>query len=164
METEANIDVLGYELGAGIHLAKLDDVKKVVSEVNKYRYVAWNQNANIKTDVNGNASFAIGDVLPVGKRLRIYRILIWADGYTPGAAYVNAATWVGIFDAPGQGIESLIDVSPETDGAQVFPSIATYNKHNAPMTVGGKQLFVGVFSGPPSTNVSVFMRGELTAL
>lgn len=115
------------------------------------------------TDGNGNLTERVYDVED-GKIFSASMIILWADGFTPAAPYVNVATWAGIFHGNQPAAANLADFAPLSPGGQVFPGVFKYGLHDSPEWKAPDNVTLGVFSGPPNTNVTCLLFGELRSI
>jgi hypothetical protein len=150
---------LAFELDAGVKMEVVtkDDLEKALRNSRVKRETIW-EGASGATDSSGNLSLPILDI-PIGKLLVLERLILWADGFDPDT--VSTTGWFGLYHGRGQNPGQLADFSPQSSGAQVFPSLAEYNHNNAPRFKGGETMvgeFVGVVA---STNVAVLIQACL---
>lgn len=132
-------------------------IKRAVERNHIEKLTIWIPASN-STDSSGNLSLPVYKV-PDGKILILERLLLWMDGFDPDT--VSTAGWVGIFHGPGANPGSMADFSPQSLGAQVFPSQAEYNHNNAPRFNGSDIVYAEFRGVVASTNVSVILQGCL---
>jgi hypothetical protein len=111
------------------------------------------------TDAAGFLQTELGRI-PDGQRYTVDRIFMWADGFTPGAAYVNAAAWAAVYDGAGSNPANLIFFAPAIAGQQLFPFLYNF-PGDVPQVEGGNVISLRVITGPVSTGISVFLTGRL---
>lgn len=121
-----------------------------------------------QTDANGNLVMRVYDVTD-GKEFSLFKALLIADGFTPASPYVNAAAWCGIYHGnPGNpgaiGMGNLADFAPSSPGGQIFPSTFEYGSSQAPEFRAPDNVGFGLISGPPSTNITILLFGELRSI
>jgi hypothetical protein len=158
---------LEVEGSLGIELATLDDMKEMhnqyleAAKVPYYERVQYTQQG--LTDATGNLGLRVYDV-PDGKTFFLYKLIQWADGFTPAKIFASANGWTGIFHGNQPSAANLADFAPYTPGNQIFPLTAEYNETAAPEFRQNDNLFFQVNAGPISTNISVLIFGELRDL
>lgn len=118
-----------------------------------------------KTDANGNAEFLVGGG-PVGKDVTIGRIVVIADGYTPGNPWQGvtgvSGSWFGIFSGKGQNLGTMPTFQPYPPATLYLPAIAEFSGHNAIPFEGKEEIYFAINNGPVSTNLTVILTVWMT--
>lgn len=115
-----------------------------------------------KTDASGNLDLEVYSN-PQGRKLRIGRVVVLADGYTPAVPYLDSTgntTWYGIYTTQnGGGI--LKDFFPYTASKTqpLFPNLAEYSGLNALQFDYQDKVFFHLVGGPATTNITVCITG-----
>jgi hypothetical protein len=143
----------------GVELASKKDIEAMMRDHTPYINKVFRPYSAV-TDANGNLLSRIYDVED-GKIFSIGKAILWADGFTPAVPYVNAACWAGIFHGGQISAANLADFAPLSPGGQVFPSTFEYGLHQSPEFASPDNVTLGVFNGPPTTNVTLLLYGEL---
>jgi hypothetical protein len=145
-------------------LASKDDVKSLADAVRSITppysetiFAAFSD----KTNASGTLNMRIYDV-PDGMTFFLYKLIQWADGFTPAAPYSNAAAWSGIFHGQPSPA-NLADFAPYTTGGQLFPLTAEWGD-GAPEFRQNDTVFFQCNGGPVSTNITILLFGELRSL
>lgn len=116
-------------------------------------------------DSSGNAVIPIYQV-GAGFYFNLTRCCIEAEGYTPGAPYVSATSWLTLAFStdqtgnPAQG--QVFDFAPATAGAQFLPNAADYqDPDTGPLGRSGEWLVCRVSGGPASKRITIRYQGLL---
>lgn len=115
-----------------------------------------------KTNASGNLDMEVY-ANPMGRVLRVGRVTIWADGYTPANPYLDSTgntTWYGIFpgpNAPGAP-KDFFPYSPSKT-QPLFPNLAEYSGLNALQFDHQEKIHLYIQGGPATTNITVEVTG-----
>lgn len=143
----------------GVDVATKADIERMMRNRDPYIEKVFRPYSGL-TDANGNLVLRVYDVED-GKAFSVGKIILWADGFTPASPYSNAAAWVGIFHGNQPSPANLADFAPYSPGGQIFPGTFEYGLLEAPEFKAPDNVTIGVFSGPPSTNITCLLFGEL---
>lgn len=128
--------------------------KKLTLKFDIPKSQSTNANGNLDMEVYGN---------PMARILRIGRITIWADEYTPNSPYKDSTgntTWYGIFtgpNAPGAP-KDFFPYSPAST-QPLFPNVAEYSGLNALQFDHQEKVHFYLIGGPVNTNITVEVTG-----
>lgn len=126
---------------------------------------------NGSTDGSGNLVMQVGGAneIPDGKTFFLYKLIQWADSYTPAAPYTGTTCSTYILRGNNsQGgtppVTQVADFAPNVGAGgtvQTFPLTAEYNSKTAPEFRANDSLYFQVVSGPVSKNIFIAAYGEL---
>lgn len=155
IELEAEFD-LGFELATS--RKALDRISKLLEKPYSEKVFAAFSG---QTNGAGLAGFRVYDI-PDGKTFFLYKLIQWADGYTPAAPFANVNAWSGLYHGQASPA-SLADFAPYNSGGQLFPLTAEYGD-GAPEFRQNDNVYFQVIAGPANTNITVMLFGELRDL
>lgn len=159
---------LEVDANLGVDLATKADVE-ALARLNAPPFVESVQRGYSQlTDGNGNLSMRVYDVED-GKFFALYKVLLFADGFTPASPFSGASAWLGIYHGnPGPlgqlGMANLADFAPSSPGGQLFPSTFEYGDAQAPKFKAPDNVGFGLVNGPANTNITVMLFGELRSI
>lgn len=102
------------------------------------------------TDAAGAVTFTVYQV-PVGRAFRITRLVIDADGFTPGAPFKNGVGFIDVL----RGDERVDFVNLATG----IPALSVDSKDSGARWRNGEQVRVSLVGGPASTSVRAKLQG-----
>ena len=112
-----------------------------------------------KTDAGGNAT-VYAYTVPPGMGFRLTRVLVQADGFTPGAPFTGAGAYLEIIRN-----DVMVDFLPLTVGSGgSLPSAWSESESDAPYYANGDAAGIRVNLGPATTGLLVRIQGELLAV
>jgi hypothetical protein len=104
------------------------------------------------TDANGNALINVY-VVPVGRKFIVTRLIVNADGFTPGVPFKNAAGWIDVLRS-----NERVDFVNLANG---IPAQSIDSKDTGNVFWNGEIVQVQITGGPANTSVRVDLRGLL---
>ena len=109
----------------------------------------------LRLDATGAGIITIYAV-PLGMEFALHRLLIDADGFTPGAPYNAAAGYVDILRG-----DERVDFLSLAAGSGAIPAVFSAGDSDAVRFRNGEQVNLRVVGGPVSTTVQVRAQGTL---
>lgn len=147
------------EAGMEFELCTKEDVAAAVKEsLRDQSEQIWEGN-NFATDGAGNANAFIYSV-PVGKKLVLQRLVIWADGSTPRTSSA-VGWWALLAEGPNFMAGNVLEFAPQVQQTQALPFINDYGFHDAPIWQGGSDVWFYGQALVASTNLSVNFQALL---
>jgi len=107
------------------------------------------------TNAAGNGNTPIYQV-PLGMQFNLHRLLVEADGFTPGAPYNAAAGWIDVLRG-----DERVDFLPLAVGSGAIPALVTYGTADAIRFRNGEVVAIALFGGPASTGFIGRAQGTL---
>ena len=151
---------LEADAGLEFELCTKDDVAYAVREsLRDQSEIMWEGN-NFSTDGTGNANALIYSV-PVGKKLLLQRLIVWADGATNPHTPSTLGWWALLAEGPGFMVGNVLEYAPQPQQTTVLPFINDYGYHDAPVWKGGSDMYFYGSTLVVSTNISVNFQGLL---
>lgn len=112
---------------------------------------------NGKTDGAGAMVLEVYTV-PMGRVFIVTRVIVGADGFTPGAPFQAPAGYLEIRRQGGQRTDFLSLAAPGG-----LPAISTDSDSAGGIYINGETVEIALVAGPANTNVTVYVQGILEA-
>ncbi len=109
------------------------------------------------TDAAGALTLSVYKV-PSGRRFKLTRMIVLADGFTPAAPFQAAGAYLLVRRSGGQVVDFL-PLTVASGGG--LPAKGSDSISQAADFVNGETVDIQLVAGPASTNVSVFIQGSL---
>jgi hypothetical protein len=107
------------------------------------------------TDAAGGVTLPVY-VVPIGREFVLTRILVDADGFTPGAPFVAAAGFVDVLRSGER-----VDFKSLAAAAGGLPTLSTDSKATGTRWRNGEAVEVRIVGGPANTTVRARVQGWL---
>lgn len=114
----------------------------------------WRDEGSTKTDANG-AALVTAATVPVGMEFALHRLVIEADGFTPGAPFQAAAAFVAIMRNDHR--EDFFTLAAPAG----IPAVFTAGEADAIRYSNGEKVQLQIVAGPASTGVVCRVQGTL---
>lgn len=148
--------------GAEIDFLTEDEMRRVLKDMEADRREI--EPTDVRATESGATNAAGGLVIdvykvPSGRRFRLTRVIVLADGYTPVAPYQNAAAYLNIRRGAGGQIVDFLPLTAASGGG--IPAKGEYGDAQAPQFVNVEEVTIELVGGPASTGLTVFVQGGL---
>ncbi len=117
----------------------------------------WRAALSGKTDGTGAVTIDVLTV-PMGRRFRLTRYIIQADGFTPAAPYQGTG-FILVRREGGQVVDFLPLTAASGGG---IPAKSADSTSAAAEFVNGEKVEIAIVGGPVTTGISVYAQGTLT--
>ncbi len=150
------------EAGVLFEVCTKEDIAKALKESLRDNAEVITEGNNFATDASGNVVAPNGFVytVPVGKKLLMQRLIVWADGSTPRTP-MNVGWWALLKEGPQFNVGEIVEFSPSQGLTQTIPFFDDFGLHDSPRVPGGSDIFFYGQALTPSVNISVTFQGLL---
>lgn len=151
---------LEADVGMKFEVITKHDLVNALHELNRDKSeVIWEGN-NFQTDASGNCNAFVYSI-PVGKKLLLQRLIVWADGATNPHTPSTLGWWALLAEGPNFMVGNILEYAPQPQQTTVLPFINDYGYHDAPIWHGGSDMYFYGSTLVVSTNISVNFQGLL---
>jgi hypothetical protein len=148
------------EAGVLFEVCSKEDVANAVKESLRDKTEQIWEGNNFSTDASGNCNSFVYSV-PVGKRLKIQRLVVWADGATNPHTPSTLGWWALLTEGPNFMVGNVAEYAPQPGQTTVLPFINDYGEFDAPTFQPGSDVWFFGSTLVVSTNISVNFQGVL---